>query len=92
MSYISNVNIVDSSLKDSNDALLCIGVYKDHSMTTNGSDIDQASGGAISSAIKVGDIKGKVGEVNYFYVNNRRLAIIGLGKKDEINFETLICQ
>ena len=89
MSYISNVNIVDSSLKDSNDALLCIGVYKNHSMTTNGSDIDKASGGAISSAIKVGDIKGKVGEVNYFYVNNRRLAIIGLGKKDEINFETV---
>ena len=89
MSYISNVNIIDGSLKDSNDALLCIGVYKDHSMTTNGSDIDQASGGAISSAIKVGDIKGKVGEVNYFYVNNCRLAIIGLGNKDEINFETV---
>ena len=29
-------------------------------MTPNGSDIDDASGGAISSAIKVGDIKGKI--------------------------------
>ena len=68
MSYISNVNIVDGSIKDSDSSLLCIGVYKDHSMTSNGSDLDQESGGAISSAIKVGDIKGKTGEVNYFYI------------------------
>jgi len=89
MSYIKNVNIVDGSLNDVESMLLCIGVYKDHSMTPNGSDIDDASGGAISSAIKVGDIKGKIGEVNYFYVNDRRLAIIGLGEKDEINSDTV---
>ena len=89
MSYISNVNIVDGSIKDSNSSLLCIGVYKDHSMTSNGSDLDQESGGAISSAIKVGDIKGKTGEVNYFYINNRRFVLIGLGKKNEISAETV---
>ena len=89
MSYIKNVNIVDGSLSDVESTLLCIGVYKNHSMTPNGSDIDDASGGAISSAIKVGDIKGKLGEVNYFYVNDRRLAIIGLGEKDEISSDTV---
>ena len=89
MSYIKNVNIVDGSLSDVESTLLCIGVYKNHSMTPNGSDIDDASGGAISSAIKVGDIKGKIGEVNYFYVNDRRLAIIGLGEKDEISSDTV---
>ena len=89
MSYISNVNIVDGSIKDSDSSLLCIGVYKDHSMTSNGSDLDQESGGAISSAIKVGDIKGKTGEVNYFYINNRRFVLIGLGKKNEISAETV---
>ena len=89
MSYIKNVNIVDGSLNDIETTLLCIGVYKNHSMTPNGSDIDDASGGAISSAIKVGDIKGKLGEVNYFYVNDRRLAIIGLGEKDEISSDTV---
>ena len=89
MSYIKNVNIVDGSLSDVESTLLCIGVYKNHSMTPNGSDIDGASGGAISSAIKVGDIKGKIGEVNYFYVNDRRIAFIGLGEKDEINSDTV---
>ena len=89
MSYISNVNIVDGLIKDSDSSLLCIGVYKDHSMTSNGSDLDQESGGAISSAIKVGDIKGKTGEVNYFYINNRRFVLIGLGKKNEISAETV---
>jgi len=89
MSYIKNVNIVDGSLSDVESTLLCIGVYKNHSMTPNGSDIDDASGGAISSAIKVGDIKGKIGEVNYFYVNDRRIAFIGLGEKDEINSDTV---
>ncbi|MEC7849714.1 MAG: leucyl aminopeptidase [Candidatus Neomarinimicrobiota bacterium] len=89
MSYIKNVNIVDGPLNDVESMLLCIGVYKNHSMTRNGSDIDEASGGAISSAIKVGDIKGKLGEVNYFYVNDRRLAIIGLGEKDEISSDTV---
>ena len=89
MSYISSVNIVDGLLKNSDSSLLCIGVYKDHSMTPNGSDLDQESGGAISSAIKVGDIKGKTGEVNYFYINNRRFVLIGLGKKNEISAETV---
>ena len=89
MSYIKNVNIVDGSLNDVESTLLCIGVYKNHSMTPNGSDIDDVSGGAISSAIKVGDIKGKLGEVNYFYVNDSRLAIIGLGEKDKISSDTV---
>jgi len=89
MSYIKNVNIVNGSLNDVESTLLCIGVYKNRSMTPNGSDIDGASGGAISSAIKVGDIKGKLGEVNYFYVNGRRLAIIGLGEKDKISSDTV---
>ena len=53
MSYIKNVNIVNGSLNDVESTLLCIGVYKNHSMTPNGSDIDNASAGAISSAIKV---------------------------------------
>ena len=45
MSYIKNVNIVDGPLNDVESMLLCIGVYKNHSMTRNGSDIDEASGG-----------------------------------------------
>ena len=39
MSYIKNVNIVDGSLNDVESTLLCIGVYKNHSMTPSGSDL-----------------------------------------------------
>ena len=82
MSHITNINVLDGSIKNADSELICIGIYKDQSMTPNGSKLDKEFGGAISSAIEVGDVKGKVGEVNYFYINNRRLAVIGLGKKE----------
>ena len=85
MSHISNVKYENVSLMDSECKLLCVGVYKDLSMTSNGSDIDKKFDSAISSAIKVGDIKGKSNEVNYFYANDRRLLTIGLGEKERIN-------
>ena len=89
MSHISNINVLDGSMKDNDSELICIGIYRDQTMTPNGSDLDQEFGGAISSAIEVGDVKGKVGEINYFYINNRRLAVIGLGKKEDISEETV---
>ncbi len=89
MSHIPNVNIAKGSLMDTDSSLLCIGVYKNHTMTPGGSGIDQEFDGAISSAIKVGDIKGKSGEVNYFYANDQRLAVIGLGNKNKLNKETV---
>ena len=89
MSNISNINVLESSMKDADSELICIGIYRDQTMTPNGSELDQEFGGTISSAIEVGDVKGKVGEVNYFYINNRRLAVIGLGKKEDISEETV---
>ena len=60
MSHISSVKCENGNLMDSKSKLLCVGVYKDLSMTHSGSDIDQEFDGAISSAIKVGDIKNKL--------------------------------
>ena len=85
MSHISSVKYENGNLMNSESKLLCVGVYNDLSMTPSGSDIDQEFDGAISSAIKVGDIKGKYNEVNYFYANDRRLLTIGLGEKEKIN-------
>ena len=89
MSHISKITVLDGSIKDADSELICIGIYRDQTMTPNGSELDQEFGGAISSAIEVGDVKGKSGEVNYFYINNRRLAVIGLGKKENISEETV---
>ena len=60
MSHISSVKYENGNLMNSESKLLCVGVYKDLSMTFNGSDIDQEFDGAISSAIKVGDIKVRI--------------------------------
>ena len=85
MSHISSVKYENGNLMNSESKLLCVGVYKDLTMTPSGSDIDQGFDGAISSAIKVGDIKGKSNEINYFYANDRRLLTIGLGEKEKIS-------
>ena len=41
MSHISSVKYENGNLMDSESELLCVGVYKDLSMTPSGSDIDQ---------------------------------------------------
>ena len=89
MSHISNINVSNGSIKDINTELICIGIYKDKSMTNSGSELGLNFKEAISSAIEVGDVKGKIGEVNYFYINNQRIAVIGLGKKEDISEDTV---
>ena len=41
MSHISSVKYENGNLMNSESKLLCVGVYKDLSMTPSGSDIDQ---------------------------------------------------
>jgi leucyl aminopeptidase len=69
--------------------LICIGVYKDRSFTPGGSDLTQDLKNMIKSGVDVGDVKGKVGEVNFFYYNNRRFALIGLGDKEKVTSEVV---
>ena len=89
MSYIDEVKSVKISLKEVNSDLICFGVYKDKSMTPLGNEIDENLKQAIDSAIEVGDIKGKNGEVNFFYVNDHRYALIGLGEKENIDSNSI---
>jgi len=89
MSYISTLNTLTESWKDSKAELICIGIYKEKIMTPMGAEIDKDSGGMISSAIAIGDIKGKNSKVNYFYLNNKRIAVVGLGKKEKISNESI---
>jgi leucyl aminopeptidase len=69
--------------------LICIGVYKDRSFTPGGSDLTQDLKNMIKSGVDVGDVKGKVGEVTFFYYNNRRFAFIGLGDKEKVTSEVV---
>ena len=95
MSYIDKVKSVKVSLKEVDSDLICFGVYKDKSMTPLGNEIDENLQQAIDSAIDVGDIKGKKGEVNFFYVNDYRYAlnstkIINSGWNCKMNFKDSI--
>ena len=89
MSYIDQVKSVESSLKELKSDLICIGVYKDKSMTPAGNEVGENLKKTIKSAMEVGDIKGKNGEVNLFYVNDQRYALIGLGKKENIDSNSI---
>lgn len=89
MSHIDNVKAVNIPMMEVNSDLICIGVYKDKSFTPGASEIGQDLKNNIKSGIDVGDVKGKGGEVNFFYSNNRRYALIGLGEKGNITDEDI---
>ena len=89
MSHIHNVKTVNTPLMELKSDLICIGVYRDRSFTPGGSDLTQDLKNMIKSGVDVGDVKGKVGEVNFFYYNNRRFAFIGLGDKEKVTSEVV---
>ena len=89
MSHIHNVKTVNTPLMELKSDLICIGVYRDKSFTPGGSDLTQDLKNMIKSGVDVGDVKGKVGEVNFFYYNNRRFALIGLGDKEKVTSEVV---
>jgi len=87
MSHIDNVKVVSTPMMEVESDLICIGVYKDKSFTPGGNDIGQDLKNIIKSGIDVGDVKGKRGEVNFFYSGKSRFALIGLGDKEKITSE-----
>ena len=89
MSHIHNVKTVNTPLMELKSDLICIGVYKDRSFTPGGNDLTQDLKNIIKSGVDVGDVKGKVGEVNFFYYNNKRFALIGLGDKEKVTSEVV---
>ena len=89
MSHIHNVKTVNTPLMELKSDLICIGVYRNRSFTPGGSDLTQDLKNMIKSGVDVGDVKGKVGEVNFFYYNNRRFALIGLGDKEKVTSEVV---
>ena len=89
MSHIHNVKTVNTPLMELKSDLICIGVYRDRSFTPGGSDLIQDLKNMIKSGVDVGDVKGKVGEVTFFYYNNRRFAFIGLGDKEKVTSEVV---
>ncbi len=85
MSHISEVKTSTQSWQETDAGLIACGVYADKSFTKLAQEIDEASGGAFTQAINLGDVKGKSGEAHSFYVDGKRILLLGLGKKEKFD-------
>ncbi len=85
MANISKVTCSNDSWKETDAGLIAVGVFKDKSFTPMANEINTSSNGVFTEAIDLGDIKGKTGESHFFYVDGKRILLIGLGIKEEFD-------
>ena len=85
MAHIETINVTQNRGKTASAGLVAIGVYEDKSLTDLAQALDEAGDSVLSKAMDLGDVKGKSGETNMFYINGQRILLIGLGKKDKFN-------
>jgi len=88
MAHLSKVDLSNEQWNETNAGLLAVGIYQDKSLTHMAKTIDDSSDGVFSNAIKIGDVKGKEGEAHFFYINDQRVLLLGLGKKEKFNSNT----
>ena len=85
MAHIETINVTQNRGKTASAGLVAIGVYEDKSLTDLAQALDEAGDSVLSKAMDLGDVKGKSGETNMFYINGQRILLIGLGKKNKFN-------
>jgi len=89
MSYLTHVTQTNKSWSKVEAGFIGVGVFEDGILTDLAKEIDSALKGQISSAIEMGDIKGKSGKISRFYLDGKRIFVIGLGKKEKCNSEEI---
>jgi len=89
MANISHVNQSQDSWQATEAGLIAVGVYEDKNLTPMAQSVDDASNGQLTKAIELGDVKGKSGETNFFYVDGKRILLVGLGKKEKLDAGTI---
>ena len=89
MANISTVNLFNDEWTELGAGLTAVGVYKNKTLTTLAEKINEKFNGVFQSAIEIGDVKGEVEETHLFYLDDKRVLLIGLGEKEKINPEIL---
>ena len=89
MSHHPKISVIKNLTTSSPSDIVFIGIYKDKTLTPSGNDLSTDIKSGFDSAIKSGDVKGKTGELNFFYVDGRKYALVGLGSKSKINAEKI---
>tara|TARA_Y100000590_G_scaffold456608_1_gene607519 strand:- start:2579 stop:4042 length:1464 start_codon:yes stop_codon:yes gene_type:complete len=86
MTYIDKISVINKNdIGSSSTGLLAIGVFEGKKLTDFGYHLDESGQNVLSKAFDLGDLKGKHGEANMFYINGKRVLLIGLGKKKKLN-------
>lgn len=86
-----NIGIVRGQLASIQCDALIIGLYQDTTLSNDLESFDQAHSDPIQGLLSSGDFSGKSGQTSLLYLsgNVRRLVLIGLGKKEDFDLETL---
>ncbi len=89
MANISKVSVLNKEWNSLDIGLICVGVFKDNSLSELARIIDNQHKNVFQKAIKLGDIKGEIGETHLFYINNKRVLLMGLGEKQKLSTQTI---
>ena len=85
MANLSKVNLSSKKWNEVDVGMIAVGIYEDKSFTSLANIINDSSGKIFTNAIKIGDVKGKNGESHIFYLDDLRILLLGLGKKEDCN-------
>ena len=85
MAHLTKIEILKSNWDKSNSNLVVVGVYDDKTLTPIAKSINEYNKNLFDEAIKIGDVKGKKGETHLFYIENRRVLLLGLGSKEKFD-------
>lgn len=74
--------------------LMCIGLYEDETKLDQGmAKLDSSLGGMVTELLKAKDFAGKLNQTALLYpegkIKAKRLLLVGMGKKDEFNLESV---
>ena len=71
MAFLTYVKSTTASWTKSSADLVVFGIFKDQTMTSTGNEINKHLNNAVTKGIECGGIKGKEGECNKFFGENK---------------------
>ena len=85
MAHLTKVKISNDNWDNSDSNLIVVGVYQDKTLTPMAKSIDEKNENLFFNAINIGDVKGEKGESHLFYIEKKRILLLGLGKKEKFD-------
>ena len=85
MAHLTKVKISNDNWDNSDSDLIVVGVYQDKTLSPMAKTIDEKYGKLFFNAITIGDVEGEQGELHLFYIENKRILLLGLGPKEKFD-------